>query len=690
MKTLITVKKLHSIVAHRGCPVSGNENIVASFNAEMMRLGFVMTKNLHEIISTYNREQIVSIYEEVIPVLKKMKGDDVKYRPMYPNFPQQVMEASDLELFLNAIVHYWSEGTWLPEYEEVQKEIGFEDVKFIQIDACTESDVGKVFTTLLSANTSLSKEDRQMVEWFLNSNMKLEYPKAIPFKENLCLVASHLIESGKSIQGCVSNATDVLRVMAHLSGGDISLAANTKFKSLPKSKRRKLAYALEGVINEDDIARHKNKWVKAFHNLHIGDFVKACPKTCELAFKARNDKLETFNSMVEGCISNGKSKDAAILLSHRPGDFARRLDHLLRIGDPRTVVTSFNKVADKVSTRVLCQLMGHFNNRDEESRERVVFPKGSMTSAIILKDKLPLLTKPTITRVRSGLQKTLIDRFSELDELGKVWIDPALANCPIPMQQRSASEGLIQVARGTRLPITEKDVLRLFIYWKGQDIDLSASLHDENFNMVERIAYTNLRSSKYQAFHSGDIVQAPNGAAEFIDINMDQAMEHARYIVMNVLVYCGPNFADHEICYAGWMTRDKPAKNATFDPKTVEQKIDLRAASRNAIPVVFDLKERKGIWCDLVTKRNAPWETVAPGRWNRYGNNVENNRASIQDTLKSIVNLGNKPNLYQLFEAHAHARGELVESKEEADTVFSIDEGITPFDIDKISAEFLA
>ena len=26
---------------------------------------------------------------------------------MYPNFPKQVMEASDLELYLNAITHYW-------------------------------------------------------------------------------------------------------------------------------------------------------------------------------------------------------------------------------------------------------------------------------------------------------------------------------------------------------------------------------------------------------------------------------------------------------------------------------------------------------------------------------------------------------------------------------------------------------
>ena len=39
---------------------------------------------------------------------------------------------------------------------------------------------------------------------------------------------------------------------------------------------------------------------------------------------------------------------------------------------------------------------------------------------------------------------------------------------------------------------------------------------------------------------------------------------------------------------------------------------------------------------------------------------------------------------------HAEARGEeIVENIEDADTVFSIDEGITPFDVDIIVAEYI-
>lgn len=42
-----------------------------------------------------------------------------------------------------------------------------------------------------------------------------------------------------------------------------------------------------------------------------------------------------------------------------------------------------------------------------------------------------------------------------------------------------------------------------------------------------------------------------------------------------------------------------------------------------------------------------------------------------------------KPNLYELFELHARARGELIDDKGQAETIFSVKEGITPFEMEK-------
>jgi len=48
-----------------------------------------------------------------------------------------------------------------------------------------------------------------------------------------------------------------------------------------------------------------------------------------------------------------------------------------------------------------------------------------------------------------------------------------------------------------------------------------------------------------------------------------------------------------------------------------------------------------------------------------------------------------KPTLYDLFDMHAEARGSRVDSPAEADTVFSLQDGITPFDADRIMSEFM-
>ncbi len=185
------------------------------------------------------------------------------------------------------------------------------------------------------------------------------------------------------------------------------------------------------------------------------------------------------------------------------------------------------------------------------------------------------------------------------------------------------------------------------------------------------------------ATQSGDIIDGRNGATEFIDITIDPAIEQgARYIAMNVLVYSGPTFAEHEECFAGWMTRSKPQSNEIFDPKTVEQKIDLRGNSKNCIPVLFDLEERKAIWADMTTRESY-------GYSNYGGNNVESNRATIEQTTEAVVDINNKVNLYELFLFHADARGSRVENREDADTVFAWDGDVTPYDITLINSEYI-
>ena len=661
-----------------------------SFISEMMAYGYMPTEPLADALANLSKTDITSLYNEVLPILKESVGAHVKHKPFYPNFPEQVMNMSDTMLYVNAMAHYFTKGLWQPNFTVNDRDVSFENTKFKMLDVATQADIDSVFTTILSSKDSISDSSKEVIKWFVEQDRTFDIP-VMPFKENACLLAALFLENDMWDSRIVKDTTDVLRIATHLSGGDISLAANTKFKSFSRPIRRSLVESLERVAKEEDFVRHANKWVKLFHSLHVGDYSKS---VYTMAKKLReNIKIETFNSKFEEAMACKDVTAAINLATTRPGIFARNVGRMLtdftapiERGD---IANSFALVMGDVPSRNLTQLWGSLKTRSEEVDKRVVFPKGSIAKAYVLRNTLARIPKKYIDLVVTNIESTLHNRFIKLDELGSVYIDPAMYECPLPTGMRSASEGLKEVARGTRMPMGDKAALRFFVYWKGRDSDLSASFHDENFKLVEQISYTHLKSADIQAYHSGDITSAPRGASEFIDINIAEALaskSKIRYVVMNVLSYSGEKFNEIDTCFAGWMTRDKVKSNKIFEPKTVEQKVDLNGEGIVTIPAVFDLKERKVIWTDINT--NARGFNFG-GRWGTSGNNVENNRASIEETVEAFTSLDNKISLGEVFEIHANARGKIVKNKEDADFVFSFDGDVTPYDIETINSEYL-
>jgi hypothetical protein len=661
---------------------------VLTFQAEVMNLGFIFDENtLRHLLALDETKpnDFDSLVERTLAALRHMKGADVKHKPMYPNFPKQVMDASLCELYFNAIVRYITAGEWKPSYDIEPRLPRFEAVKFIPIEVGRFSDLQDVMNEILGSNSSVSDYDREVVIYLLKSNI---YPQVdIPFKENLCWFVAQCLELGVDVEGiaCLKTATDILRFVTSVSGGDITLAENTKFKSLPRKMRNLLLARLNEIANDDDIFRHRGKWIRLAHMLHVGEYSNRYPKIFNILSRARDGDYKhlSVDGKVELAINQNDVESASKILISRPGMFARRLDHLLRINKKknRQVLDNFGEAVSKIDTRVLMQLSGHFKGRDKARTNRLVISKGPKAKPVLLKNELPALSLQAVSQTKGLISHTLIQRFENLSPLGKVYIDPALKECPIPLQLRDASEGLNVVARGTKFPLGNKDTLRLFIYWVGQDIDLTASLYSEDFVRTTDVSYYNLAA--YGGLHSGDIVNAQFGASEFIDISKRKVMDAGyRYVVMSVRVFRGPKFKEHEVCYAGWMTREHANKNEIFDPKTVDQKIDVRSDSNVSYPVIFDLVENKAIWLDLATNARYP-NYSAP-------NNAIMNRATTIDIMKGALDLSNKPTLYDLFELHGVSRGDkFVQNPEYADTVFSMDSGIKPTDTNKILSEFL-
>ncbi|MBC8141185.1 MAG: TerD family protein [Armatimonadetes bacterium] len=667
---------------------------VAAMLKNLEALGYGMSETLIAACRALSLDQLTVLYAEIVGELRSGKGADKAFNPMYPNFPKQVMEMSRAQLYINAMVHYWSAGKLFPVSERKERFPLLDNTDLREIDLGSQADFETLFAQLVGANSSLSDTDKEDIRWFVEAygdGIGALLPETVPQKETVSVLATWLLaytsEPAPFLAHYVKTATDMLRLAVSLSAGDVSLAAATKFKAFPRPERRLLLTLLEAVPNPtEDMIRFKPRWIRLGEKLHPGEFGKRFPKSVKAFAVLRNSEpFETFNGAVETALAGRDIAGALAKLSTRAGELARRLDHLLRLGESTqtSVIAAFAAVAPDVSTPVLLQVRHHFATRPNAPALRVFFPKGIVAKAHGEPYNLPALPADVCNAVVSVCEAVLVNRFASLSPLGKVYVDPLLADYMVPFALRSASKSLRTVVRGSRLPLPEGDVLRFFLWWKNgnngadiTDIDLSAVLLNEAFEQVDVLSYYNL--SNYGGCHSGDITDAPYGASEFIDITLSKVREAGvRYVVMSVNSYSQQPFVELPECFAGWMVRQAPESGEIYEPKTVSDKLDLTADTKIAVPVVFDIVERRAVWCDMALRSHP-----------RFQNNVAGNIGGVRATVQSLVQIS-KPNLYDLLLLHAAARGELVNTPDDADMVFSVATE-TPFRLEEIASQYMA
>ena len=662
--------------------------LLASFQKNLESLGFSMSPALAERIATLEAEQAAALHRRLLKELAVLVGAHHPLRPMYPDFPAQVMRLDEAELYWNAWLHYWGgpgqvgeASPRAPLRERPQTRV---------IDLGSFDDVKAIFSALARSKSPYSQQDREDVAAFISQHrdhVAAMLPEAIPSKENMAVIVAACLErpclpDGR-LDGFVRTATDVLRVAVALSAGDVSLAAATKFGPVPRALRRRLLGWLEAAPNRlEDMQRWSGRWIRLGERLHPGESAARFPQAAaDFAALRAGQRADSFNRRVEDALERHDHLRAIAVLRDRPGELARRLDRLSRGDvDADAAIAAFAACADKVSTPVLLQVMTHFRHRVGRRGLRVFFPKGQVASVFAIPDRVPEVAPEDAARIVGICEQALLARFAALPPLGACHLDPALSNFLVPFSQRSAAKSLRTIVRGSRLPLPACSTLRFFLWWRNArgrvDIDLSAAMYDADFGFIDVLAYHNLRN--FGACHSGDIVDAPQGASEFIDVDLARCVDRGvRYIVMCLNNFTGQRYCDLPECYAGWMARSAPGSGEIYEPSTVVDRFDVASDTTFCLPAIFDIRGHHVIWSDIALASHP-----------RFANNVANNLAGVSLMLRALVDL-RKTDLHTLFDLHVRARGTRADSLAQADTVFSVENGIRPSDLDRIASEFM-
>lgn len=695
--------------------------VVATMAHIMLSRGFLLSDELTNALmnSGMSTNSMSNYCQAFIKATDDMYGNIV-YKPFYKNFPREVMEADTATLVINAILHYISGGTIIPDANEAEDlyapishlfdaaiRIDKHDVKILNVG--TMDMFYDICTNFMNANTSISEYDKEVLRLLVEIN-PTRILSDIPHKENKAVIIAEMLKAGimeHRLYAQVNAVNDVLRVAAALSDGDVSLHDNTRYVSFSRPIRKWMMDTLEcipGAI-EEDMLKYRERWIRIGERIHPRSFPADEYERVIDAFNLlRNNEqaIVPFGSKVERAFNDKKYDILVDLLMKKPGYFARELHHMFKVFPHKhyDIAISFASVAHNVSTPVLLQVKAYYDNKQYLNDTGIYFPKGN-TQRIYVKvgnDTFEIaeeIRNLVVIACTHGLMSQYRDKYADMyNEEKKVYIQPELANYLIPNTMRSAGKALRCVPRGSRVSLGDAEYIRSMIHWKNSvtnqplDMDLSVAFLNSNLELMDTIAYYELRNE--YSVHSGDFTNAPDGACEFIDINIDRARQSGvKYAVLAVHSFSQEFFRDVPECFVGYMKLTEDEYQTDYNRRTsqsvyhvdkVDMKMDISNDGQYVLVCAFDLESHEMIWCDIAG--DCERQVYIP-------NNVESTKHVLSFIMYSIL-YSKRATMYELAKMTAKAKGyTFVDNMDDADVIYSVDpvsiegkESVSAFDTD--------
>jgi hypothetical protein len=576
-----------------------NQVMAYQIQAEMFKYGFVFSKELFDELQYQSTQTLIEVYSDLCKGLREIVGTD-GYEPIYRNFPQSVNNLSYMEFVVNAIGHYWSWGTWRPEDSEyINREFALETVKYKEIGLLTDKQFENIFTDIVYSGSSISKWDKQIVDWFIDNNLapEVEFNK-VSFKETKAYLGKRFLESGRDLP--VKSATDVLRIYSAYSGGDEGLKEHTKFKNPTNAIKRSLLCTLDKCFDlEESFKTYREVWLRLLFYLNplVAENRKKYPTLATFVDKLRNNpkSLKTFNSYVETYIKN---KDGRIfeLLNKRKGVFMRRLNQLYDVFGMNAID---HFILTRPSFEQLVNAYNYFSDRSQ-SKERAVVLANKSKSDMVTFGAQEALPVEIVEQIQSKLKLAMYFQVNRTDK--KVYIDRSLYYTPLALNNRASSFSMSSKAIGTveKLPVDMK-TLRVYVHWvQKYDIDLSGFIITSD-NQVEKVGWNGRHNYEKAVTYSGDNTGHSAKNAEYLDINFKELPKNVEWIVVDAKVYRGPNYSKwpEEGVLCGWMLRNYPEANKHWLPETIEHAMKMQSNSSSAYLCAIHVPTQNLVYLDL-------------------------------------------------------------------------------------------
>lgn len=560
-------------------------------NEEFSRYGFTLDVKGIMDLAHNTPDDIAKIKDVICNTINDVVGlsDFSKSQPFYPNFPEEVMEKSDFELAINAMLYYAFSQTDDPEMTKIANEIR----SLVTSDPEDRIERAPLSIDKGDLKIAVSAGPREVESLLYDRTQAMsisrghledikayakEYPEtwtdrifgegelkdlSMPSHETRANLAVVAYRGGdvESARGMLPHAEDVLRFASVLSADrsdkakQVGMDANLSFEARHAAfsfSRPDKAVIKDFLDKSPDLFtsmwHRPDMWEKVMNRLDTRD--DRFPRM-ERAFDNLRHDMRVDERGIEVKLTPGQDLERLIgyirmapadsraeigaFAEKQPKLFSRNIERIARDIVPgsdsvRGLCEAIEKHSSSVPAGQLMKLEHHIERADGWDYRVFANQKGGIHIEENDTRRIDIGVKADIIR---SLDKA-IEQNLRSDPVGKVYIAPELSGVTIPLRnQREASDGATLTKYSTIEGKAENNIAAFGIFWSNDgaeraDIDLSVVGFKEGYKDPETIYYGRIKTE--WGVHSGDYtsgVIAPeiNGAVEYVFVDKTKCEE---------------------------------------------------------------------------------------------------------------------------------------------------------------------
>lgn len=587
---------------------------------EMANYGYAVDEEIVRRISRHKRRAAAQLSGDILKTytlgeLNRPLFDDWEFRQEF-TFPERVLQIFGYMLQLSG------NDLYDPQFmQRLRSQVGYKKLKALEL-ADQDAAVAR-FQSLIASRVALDKSTfRDLVVLAAKYHDKVD--QRIRSNEARIAVLVGMVDADAnlltSLLALKCTATDVLRyAAARHSFEGVKLAADVKYASLPwRDRINLLRYLNSFTLSElcEEMGVNRQAWLRFFRHINlfaenqrffnrtpvavtaglisVGTRLDTIPPGKQRRYLDAHRKLydvtesgniayRTFASRVQSAVDNQDFDAFESEIQNQATYLFRNLAALSNVCTKKTesrFVELVRSMIGQTSVSVLFSLI----QINVDSEYRIIDSKGNTT--VTAADYAPVIAEI------QGLAEREIHRRFGRD--GQVVASSKVRDRVVPFLATNA-----ELERGTRVPFGRSRYLYTIMHWVQTDrirtdLDLGFIAYDSDWKPA--IVNWQQQANQYIT-HSGDITNAPapHGGTEYGRIDLAAVPENVCYIVPNMMVYCGDDFATLPVAYAGFLFSD----SAEFSINRKHTRYDLTQPARSNVPYVIDVKARELIIVDF-------------------------------------------------------------------------------------------